>query len=182
MKLYLSSYRIGNNTKELKNWIENNGNKILVIPNALDTFPDSERKSNGIMDKIRDLTEIGFDAEILDLRNFFNNSESLKERLKNAKAFYVLGGNVFVLRTAMKLSGFDIYLREIATEPDYLYSGFSSGICVLAKDLHGINLADNEKEDPYNYGETIWGRYRFNWFYACSPLWYTRPSRITFNV
>lgn len=114
------------------------------------------------MDKIRDLTEIGFDAEILDLRNFFNNSESLKERLKNAKAFYVLGGNVFVLRTAMKLSGFDIYLREIATEPDYLYSGFSSGICVLAKDLHGINLADNEKEDPYNYGETIWGRYRFN--------------------
>ena len=56
----------------------------------------------------------------------------------------------------MKLSGFDNYLKEIANEPDYLYSGFSAGICVLAKNLHGINLADNENADPYNYGEIIW--------------------------
>ncbi len=66
----------------------------------------------------------------------------MREFLKNYNLFYVLGGNVFVLRQAMKLSGFDKYLREINDQPNYLYSGFSAGICVLAKDLHGIHLVD----------------------------------------
>lgn len=55
----------------------------------------------------------------------------------------------------MKLSGFDEYLKEISTS-DYLYAGFSAGICVLAKDLHGIHLADDLEADPYEYGKIIW--------------------------
>jgi len=156
MKLYLSSYRLGNSTDELKNWIDSNQSSILVIPNALDMFPDSERKTNGILEKVEELRAIGFKPEILDLRNYFNNYELLKEKLKDYRAFYVLGGNTFVLRTAMKLSKFDIYLREISSNPDYLYAGFSAGICVLAKDLHGIDLVDNKTEDPYNYGKILW--------------------------
>lgn len=49
----------------------------------------------------------------------------MREFLKNYNSFYALGGNVFVLRQAMKLSGFDKYLREINVQPNYLYSGFS---------------------------------------------------------
>lgn len=56
----------------------------------------------------------------------------------------------------MKLSGFDKYLREIGDQPNYLYLGFSAGICVLAKDLHGIHLVDEANADPYGYGETLW--------------------------
>lgn len=37
-----------------------------------------------------------------------------------------------------------------------MYAGFSAGICVLAKDLHGIHLADNLEADPYQYGKIIW--------------------------
>ena len=48
MKLYLSSYRLGNDVEFLKEWVRNN-KKILVIPNALDVFEDSERKTNGIL-------------------------------------------------------------------------------------------------------------------------------------
>lgn len=156
MKLYLSSYRVGNNTEELIRWLESHDKRILVIPNALDVFPDGERKINGILEKNNDLVELGFEPEILDLRDYFNKPNVLKEKLKSYRAFYVQGGNVFVLRQAMKLSGFDEYLREKADDSNYLYAGFSAGICVLAKNLHGINLADEETKDPYNYGETLW--------------------------
>lgn len=156
MKLYLSSYRLGDEIESLKEWIVERGERIIVIPNALDAFPDSDRKTNGIIEKCDELKKIGFKPEIFDLRNYFGNSKDLRDRLLNCPAFYVLGGNVFVLRTAMKLSGFDEFLKEISILPNYLYSGFSAGICVLAKDLHGIHLADDEKQDPYNYGSVIW--------------------------
>ena len=39
MKLYLSSYRLGNDTSVLKNWLLTHDNNILVIPNReFDTF------------------------------------------------------------------------------------------------------------------------------------------------
>lgn len=155
MKLYLSSYKLGNDIELLKEWVKNN-NKMLVIPNALDVFEDSERKTNGILDKCKDLQELGFETQILDLRNYFNKEDELRRYLQDYNSFYVLGGNVFVLRQAMKLSGFDNYLNDISKLDNYLYAGFSAGICVLAKDLHGIHLADKPEKDPYNYGNIIW--------------------------
>lgn len=156
MKLYLSSYRVGDSPEELVKWRQENGSKIFVIPNAVDMFPDGERKINGINDKCKDLEELGFKPQILDLRDFFNKKQDLISYIKGTNAFYVIGGNVFVLRTAMKLSGFDDILLDLSKSENYLYSGFSAGICVLAKDLHGIHLADSCDVDPYGYGETIW--------------------------
>jgi len=150
MKLYLSSYKIGERTDELTKWIKCNDNKILVIPNALDIFPDGERKLKGIIDKCNELEEIGFEYEILDLRKYFGKKDSLVEEIKSYHAFYVLGGNVFVLRTAMKLSGFDNYLLSKVDDNSVLYSGFSAGICVLAENLDGLGLVDNPEIDPYN--------------------------------
>ena len=54
MQLYLSSYRLGNDIELLKEWVKNN-KTILVIPNALDIYEDGERKTNGILDKCKDL-------------------------------------------------------------------------------------------------------------------------------
>lgn len=156
MKLYLSSYRTGNNIDELLKWKEEHGNKIFVIPNAVDVFSDAERKTSGIQDKCKDLEMLGFETQVLDLRNFFNKKEELVDYIKGVSAFYVIGGNVFVLRAAMKMSGFDEILLELSKSQDYLYSGFSAGICVLAKDLHGIHLADEPEADPYQYGKIIW--------------------------
>lgn len=155
MKLYLSSYKLGNNTYFLKDWLETNGNEILVIPNALDVYPDGERKNTSIKEKCDEIEKLGFKTKILDLKKCFSNN-NLTSEIGNTKAFYVLGGNVFVLRQAMKLSGFDEYLKEISDKRDYLYSGFSAGICVLSENLHGLDLADDITQDPYNYGETIW--------------------------
>lgn len=155
MNLYLSSYRLGNDVEMLKKWNENN-KKILVIPNALDIYEDSERKTNGIIDKCDDLVKLGFEYEILDLRKYFGKEEELRIYLQNYNSFYVLGGNVFVLRQAMKLSGFDNYLRSICNDSNYLYAGFSAGICVLAQDLHGMHLVDAPDKDPYSTKKIIW--------------------------
>ena len=77
MKLYLSSFRWGNNKQPLLEWLSENNNKILVIPNALDVYADSERKTNGIVDKCKDLEELGFKTQIFDLRKYFGKKEEM---------------------------------------------------------------------------------------------------------
>lgn len=156
MKLYLSSYKLGNSNDKLKDWIKSNGSKIIVIPNAADAFPDGENKTSKIIQKAEELKECGFEYEILDLREYFGKYDELVKKIGDTKAFYVIGGNVFILREAMMLSGFDNFLKEISSMPDYLYAGFSAGICVLSNDLHGYELVDDSSLNPYNLDNIIW--------------------------
>lgn len=155
MKLYLSSYKVGDRVDELKKWIKEHGNKICLIPNSRDVYPESERKTNGIQADVEELTNLGFDVTVISLKDYFSNKEELIERLKEFKAFYVIGGNTFALRQAMYLSGFDEYLKRIENNPDYLYAGYSAGICVLAKDFHGLDVCDDPSINPYGI-DTMW--------------------------
>ncbi len=155
MKLYLSSYKIGNKTEELKKWIDEHGNKICLIPNSRDIYPESERKSKGIQADVDELTNLGFDVTIISLKDYFNTKEELQKKLKQFNAFYVIGGNTFALRQAMYLSGFDEYLKTIKGNPNYLYAGYSAGICVLAKDMHGLDVCDAPNINPYGI-DTMW--------------------------
>ena len=155
MKLYLSSYKLGNKTEELKKWITEHGNKICLIPNSRDVFPDSERKTAGIHADAQELTDLGFEVTILSLKEYFNKKDELLEKLKEFHAFYVIGGNAFALRQAMYLSRFDKYLKTIKDNPNYLYVGYSAGICVLAKDMHGLEMCDDPNINPYGI-DTLW--------------------------
>ncbi len=156
MKLYLSSYKIGDKTEHLKKWIEENHNKIFLIPNALDQFPDGERKSESINSNISELRALGFEVEILNLKDFFEKPEKIVGFINNVKAFYVIGGNTFVLRLAMKFSGFDEFIKSKSNDPSYLYAGFSAGICVLAESLIGTELTDDPNINPYNNQAAIY--------------------------
>lgn len=149
MKLYLSSYRIGNKKSFLKKWIIENGNNITVIPNALDEIDNEDKIKDLIIDRCSDLNELGFKIEILDLKDYFNKKEKLFNFLKSRKSFYVLGGNVFVLNRAMKLSGFDSFLLNKRDDGSILYSGFSAGICVLSQNLEGLDIVVDPEYDPY---------------------------------
>lgn len=155
MKLYLSSYKLGDKKEELKKWIVEHNNKICLIPNSRDVYPDGERKINGIQEDVKELEDLGFDVTVISLKDYFDNNEELYKILKEFSAFYVIGGNTFALRQAMYLSGFDKYLKLIESNPNYLYAGYSAGICVLAKDLHGLDICDDPKINPYGI-ETIW--------------------------
>ena len=154
MKLYLSSYHLGNDTEELEKWIQEHGNQIILIPNARDIYEDSERKANGIQKDVEELSRIGFDVKLLSLKDYFGRQEQLKQDLEPYHAFWVIGGNTFALRKAMQLSGFDAFLKVCSAKKDYLYGGYSAGICVLAPNLKGLHLVD-EPVNPYNQDEVI---------------------------
>lgn len=163
MKLYLSSYKIGTEEKFLKSHIEEYGNKIAYISNALDfTNPNIEKINEVISSDIKNLNDIGFDVEVLDLKDYFsdysNGAPKLKSKLAAISAIWVSGGNTFILRQAMKLSGLDeIIINELSERKDFLYAGYSAGICVLSPDLVHLQTVDNPDELPYKENtETIW--------------------------
>lgn len=146
MKLYLSSFKFGNDIKILKEWINTHNNKILLIANALDAKDEVKIKKN-IADDTELLTEIGFDVKLVDLKEYFNSPDKLKKEFMEYNTYCVMGGNVFVLRQAMKLSGFDEFLKEISNNSEYLYIGYSAGSCVLSPDLTTLSLVD----EPLNF-------------------------------
>jgi dipeptidase E len=66
-------------------------------------------------------------------------------------------GNTFVLQRAFSLSGLDSILQKKLHEDDFVYSGYSAGICVLAPTLNGIHIADEPQAMPNGYSsEIIW--------------------------
>ena len=156
MKLYLSSYGLGNEADKLISIVPEN-KRVAVIPNALDFSSDLERKQAGINREISALSELGLEPEELDLRPYFANRELLKQEMSNFGLFWVIGGNTFVLRRAMNQSGLDRYLIENRNNDDVVYAGYSAGVCVLAPTLRGIDLVDDPYTVPKGYdNHTIW--------------------------
>lgn len=154
MKLYLSSYRLGDRKDELVGMFGED-KSVAIIPNALDVFPDGERKDLGLRREIEDLQGLGLRPEILNLRDYFNNRNDLSLKLSNYNAVWVLGGNCFVLRKAYQKSGLDDWLMNNRDRDDFVYSGYSAGICVLAPSLEGIHLADEPNDVHRVYGEEV---------------------------
>lgn len=155
MKLYLSSYRLGDHPEQLGAMLGEN-KKVMVISNALFST-DAERLAQGREREINDLRGIGLDPEELDLREYFGKSKDLEEKLYGYGLIWVRGGNVFILRRAMRQSGFDTILRELAKSDDIVYGGYSAGICVIGPTLKGIELVDDPSIVPVGYeSEVIW--------------------------
>lgn len=154
MKLYLSSYELGNEIDYLKNWITENDNNIALIANARDLKEKNESEIKKINNYAKLLENVGFKVDIVDLKKYFNNNEELYLDFKKYKAFCVIGGNVFVLRQAMKLSGFDKFLVD-NKDNNILYMSWSAGSCVLSNSLKGLELVDNPV-NPYNEDAIIY--------------------------
>lgn len=147
MKFYLSSYELGNETDKLKALIPKG--KIAYIPNARDfTGADLERCIKRSEKDIGSLHELGLEVELVDLREYFGKRDELKAKLGGLGATFVSGGNVFVLRQAMKLSGLDQILKELRNT-DFLYAGYSAAGCVLAPNLKAFEIVD-AIDTPYH--------------------------------
>ena len=141
MFLYMSSQKFGQDTKFLKDWINQHDNKIFIIPNALDAKDEGKIQEN-LKDDIKLLEEIGFCVSIIDLKLYFGKYNKLREELSKYNACCVMGGNVFVLRKAVELSGFDIFLKDKKSSDNYLYIGYSAGSCVLSDNLEYLKTID----------------------------------------
>lgn len=137
------------------------GRKAVVIPNASDEIDDDVRRNfinNGQWyNQIDAFYQMGIDASELDLKDFFGKPDKLRQALKGIDLVWVMGGNSFVLRNAMKRSGFDHILPELLKSDTFVYGGFSAGVVVLTPTLHGAELVDNANAKPELYShEIIW--------------------------
>ena len=153
MRFYLSSHKLGNETEKLKNLIPS-GKKIGLIPNAIDYVEIEERRVRTEQSK-NDLRNIGIEVEILDLQEYFDKKEELKKKIKELGGIWVRGGNTFVLRKAMALSGLDNILKNMKRR-DFLYGGYSAGGCVLSPKLDHLQNVDKPYDIPYKDKEVIW--------------------------
>lgn len=148
MKYYLSSFKIGNDIDKLKSLIPPN-KRCAYIPNALDMVEDPKWLAEFTGQDVADLAGVGLNVERFDLRNYFNNQDQLSEDIRQYGVIWVSGGNVFVLRQAFRLSGFDTVLTNLAQSDNILYGGYSAGVCVLSPNLKGAELVDKITYHPY---------------------------------
>jgi len=153
MRLYLSSYGLGNKPEEMTPLIGDN-KRTAIIMNAQDNVLP-EARAERLQIEIENLTSLGLQPEELDLRNYFGKTVELKAALADFGYFWVRGGNVFLLRRAYKQSGFDSLLVELLQNDKVAYGGFSAGICILAPSLKGIELVDPKNDVSEGYDKTV---------------------------
>lgn len=153
MRLYLSSYGLGNKPEEMIPLIGDN-KRTAIIMNAQDNSLPKARAER-LQREIENLTSLGLQPEELDLRNYFGKTEELKAAIAEFGYFWVRGGNVFLLRRAYKQSGFDKLLVELLQNDKVAYGGFSAGICVLAPSLKGIELVDPKDDVSEGYNKAV---------------------------
>lgn len=155
MKLYLSSYKLGNQPEELIKLIGDN-KRTAVIVNALDLVLP-ERRAVRLQEELDTLKGLGLRPEVLDLRDYFGKAGDFAEVIRRFGALWVRGGNVFVLRRAMQYCGFDEAVIPLIRSEQIVYAGFSAGSCAVTPDLHGIELVDDADSVPAGYApEKVW--------------------------
>ena len=153
MKLYLASYRLGEYPEKFKAVLESvtKNKKVALIINALDFTNNYFELTKSVQRDERDITSLGLLVEQIDLREYFQKPEKLKEKMQEFGSVYVRGGNVFILRRAFYESGFDKILMELSKKTDFLYAGFSAGACILSPTLTGLEYVDDPEIDPPEY-------------------------------
>lgn len=151
MRLYLSSHQCGNAVDELFRLLGTLNPRTLVITNASDFLDDAMRQQS-TSNELSRLRAIGIEAEELDLRDYFDKKDGLAEKLENAQLVWVRGGNTFLLRRALYLSGADKIITHVLAEDRLVYGGHSAGVAVLAPSLGGLELVDDSAilPDPYS--------------------------------
>ena len=156
MRLYLSSFRLGNHPQKLVDLVKGNMRAVVVI-NACDYLSDEERLMR-VQQEFAALQSLNFDPFELDLRNYFNNQQKqseLPDLLAACGLIWVRGGNSFVLRRAMKISNFDRMILNILEHDAIAYGGFSAGMVMLTPSLYGVNLVDDPEVIPTGYDPAI---------------------------
>lgn len=149
MRLYLSSYQLGNHPEVLSSLVRGS-RRGWVVMNALDGFGD-ERRVEETATQISNLASIGLTAADFDLRDHV--PETIATDFGTPDFVWVRGGNVFTLRMAFARSGFDHVLIDGLRADNFLYAGFSAGACVLAPMLTGLELCDSVEDCRATYGD-----------------------------
>ena len=154
MKLYLSSYQLGNETDKLTEMVGRD-KRAAVILNAIDALDDAGRQER-LDREMAALQDLDFQPEEIDLRRYFDAPGALEAKLCNFGLLWIRGGNSFVLRKAMARSGFDGMVRGLLDQ-GIVYAGYSAASCVAGPTLRGVERCDDPYVVPRGYpAETVW--------------------------
>lgn len=135
MRLFLASNHLGDFGFKLSSVVGDN-RRALVIFNARD-YKTKEERAISVQTTLADLSAINLEPKELDLKKYFNKPDELREYVDNYKpgCIFVDGGNIYLLATALHLSGMDEILRQGLANDSYVYAGYSAGAIVASKDL-----------------------------------------------
>jgi dipeptidase E len=151
MRLYLSSFRMGDHPEHLVSLADVDGRRSVVIANAMDDAPPDVRRASVELESAA-LADLGLGAAELDLRDYFGQQRRLRQDLSGVTLAWLRGGNTFMLRYALYRSGADIVFRELLAANALVYAGYSAGACVLSPSLRGLELVDDADAVTRAYG------------------------------
>lgn len=155
MRLYLSSYKIGNRPEALLELL-GEGRRAALITNAVD-FLEGETRDKTTDEELKRLQDIGLEPEELDLRQYFGKTEDLRKKMEEYDLLWARGGNCFILRRAFKQSGADVIIPELLQQDKLVYGGYSAGIDMIGLGLRGAELVDDPEIVPEGYDkEVVW--------------------------
>jgi len=158
MRLYLSSFRLGNQPQHLVQLVAERRRAVVVV-NSCDLLEEEQRRAR-VVQEIEALRSLGISAEELDLRRYFaepHAGNELRRVLAECVLIWVRGGNPFVLRRALKASGLDLIVRDLLGQDAIVYGGYSAGPAMLTPSLHGVELIDDPVAVPPGYDPApIW--------------------------
>ena len=153
MRLYLSSFRMGDHPEYLAALAGAPGRSAVVIANALDDAPAGVRRS-GVEDELAGLAGLGFGAVELDLRDYFGRQQRLRRDLsgiwpRSSAAVPVSCTGAAAARRRGP--------RDLLAADTLVYAGYSAGACVLSPGLRGLEAVDDAAAVTRAYGaEPVW--------------------------
>ena len=121
--------------------------KVAYIENAYDVYNDEA----SLIEGRKEIKDKGYDVELVDLRNWKDNRDGLREKLAGKDMFLLAGGNPYYLRWLMKESGADQIITDLVKQGK-VYSGASAAAVVAGPTLKFFD----ELDDPNEAGEIIW--------------------------
>jgi dipeptidase E len=155
MRLYLSSFRVGDRG-DLLVAMAGQGARAAVIANSMDDAPTDHRRQ-AVELELAALADLGLRPSEVDLRDHVGDAAGVAAALDGYDVLWLRGGNVFMLRQALRHSGADDAIVAGLARDAFVYAGYSAGPCVLAPSLRGLEIVDDAHAVTRVYGEPpIW--------------------------
>ena len=117
---------------------------FALIENAADPYGEN---AGFVLENRATLQLLGMRLELIDLNQYQNKTNELKERLSNFDVIWFGGGNTYYLRWIMKVTGFDTIVKELLGT-GIIYGGGSAGAVVTGNTLRHFDLVDDPKSSP----------------------------------
>jgi dipeptidase E len=134
--------------------------RVGVITNAKDYKSPEERRTS-VNELLGYLSGLGMMPVEIDLRNYFESKgDEVNAVLSKKKSIWLAGGNVFLLRRALRQSGIESLLGDKVRKNEITLGGESAGAIIMGPTLKYSELETDEDSPDYIPGgydkEVIW--------------------------